>query len=190
MSVFSDDDHMLEAQPRRAPKAKMVGHSGDTKAIILRSPLTPMEIAYKMRDLIGDREGGASDGELTGRGSEQEMQLYQAGKFHNDGFRAKLVSDDEGTIIRGTFGKVIGPFERKVIYGFAGCISVALILAGIMLMSHGRPANSIFFFVPTIVMWVLLRQAMQKLEAQPPSPRTRKKIINFLRNHLNAEVVS
>lgn len=188
--MFSDDDHMLEAQPRRAPKAKMVGHSGDTKAIILRSPLTPMEIAYKMRDLIGDREGGASDGELTGRGSEQEMQLYQAGKFHNDGFRAKLVSDDEGTIIRGTFGKVIGPFERKVIYGFAGCISVALILAGIMLMSHGRPANSIFFFVPTIVMWVLLRQAMQKLEAQPPSPRTRKKIINFLRNHLNAEVVS
>ena len=78
--------------------------------VILHSPLDPVALATKLRDVLGGRDAKMKPG-VTGQGSDQEMTLFvfrRAGEGNFVRFIATMEPDGTGTLIRGRFGVVRG----------------------------------------------------------------------------------
>ena len=128
--------------------------------IVLQSPLDPVALATKMRDVLGDRDAKPKPG-VTGQGSEQDMTLYvyRSGSSAMTKFDATMDAAGSGTRIEGKFG--IG---RGLVLALAmWCGFLAMFLAiGLSVVAGGGPLGvgipfilipSAMIAIPFLLFW-------------------------------------
>lgn len=161
--------------------------SGDLQAsdmIKLRSRLAPIDIAYRMRDLVGHRDGARPVDGLIGNGTEKEFSLFRADKPDNLVFQATLIADGEGTVIDGHFGAAMGRVDHK---DMLGCWIFALLVAGGGAALHfalDSFMGSALIAIAILIMGITVMIVRDPLRRRRARPDSRERIVEFLHKHL------
>lgn len=158
----------------------------DHGLVIFYSPFTPLEIAHKMRDLIGQGKAAKSVDGFIGNGNEQHFSLYFEDQPDVLQFKASLEPDGNGTIIKGEFkAALMTRYERKVMVGcFVPFVSIFLIMAVTSLR------ESDYFFglggmLAAMSMVFLCWKLLRDPKAFSRIPAGRQKILAFLEQNLH-----
>jgi hypothetical protein len=106
--------------------------------ITLHSPLAPVALATRLRDVLGDSSARPAAG-VTGRGSEQDMRLWvyrpNLQNSFQTGLKATLDAEGGGTRITGTLGPPASAKLFMVVwFGFLGIFVVA---GGVAMLAAG-----------------------------------------------------
>ena len=121
------------------------------RKIVLRSPLPPVPLATKLRQVLGDSDDRPTAG-VTGQGSDQDMTLYvYRPNFQNSfqtGLKATMDADGGGTRIDGRIGPpASATFFMIFWFGFLGLFVFG---AGAAMIAHGQSplTNPTLFMIP------------------------------------------
>lgn len=156
-----------------------------SRKIILHSPLDPVTLAKKLRDVLGGEDAKPKAG-VTGHGSEQEMMLfvYRPNIQTNMNVRltATMQPDGTGTRIEGRIGPA-GSVTCFMVFWF-GFLSIFLVAAGFA-ASGGAPFEfwGMFGGIPLAMMvfgGVLFRVG------RGPKGKDEAKILQFLARTVQA----
>jgi hypothetical protein len=159
-----------------------------SRKIILHSPLDPVTLATKLRDVLGDEKAKPKAG-VTGHGSEQDMMLfvYRPNIQTNMNVRltATMQSDGSGTRIEGK----VGPASYVtcfMVFWFA-FLSIFLVIAGFSAVS-GAPFEfwGIFGGIPLAMMAF---GALLFRLGRGPKGKDEKAILDFLAHTVQAREV-
>lgn len=160
---------------------------GLEEAVTLYSPLTPVDIAHKMLDLIGKGEDAQAVDGLIGSGHEERLKLYFEEKPDLLAFDATLAPDGTGTIIKGLFDDtLLTRSERKL---HAGCFFVfALIffIIGVVSFTHGDIFDGVIAVLGSGGILMIWRSILRDPKSITRIPGGRLKILAFLEKHLQA----
>ena len=156
-----------------------------SRKIILRSPLDPVALATKLRDVLGDEKARPKKG-VTGHGSEQDMMLFVYRPNIQTNMNVRLTAtmrpDGSGTRIEGK----IGPASNVtffMIFWF-GFLSIFLVIAAFSAAS-GAPFEfwGIFGGIPLAMM---VFGALLFRVGRGPKGKDEKAILEFLARTVQA----
>ena len=125
--------------------------------IALTSPLDPVAIATKLKDVLGDGSTAPVRG-VTGNGSEQSMRLFYFRPNIQNSFQATLAATIEpegsGALIEGEIGT---PHSLVVFlcWWFGGLAAMVILVAGGIIASHAAFGDRLFLVVVPVVMMVV-----------------------------------
>jgi hypothetical protein len=110
-----------------------------TRRIVLHSPLDPVTLAKKLRDVLGGTDAKPKAG-VTGHGSEQDMMLFVYRRSfrsnRNITLTATMEPDGTGTRIKGKIGASSG--ITCFMIAWFGFLSIFVVFAGIA-AAQGAP---------------------------------------------------
>lgn len=125
-----------------------------SRRIVLHSPLDPVALATKLRDVLGDEKAKPKAG-VTGHGSEQDMMLFVYRPNIRTNMNVRLVAtmqpDDTGTRIEGKIGPA--SYVTCFMVFWFGFLSIFLVIAGFS-AANGAPFEfwGIFGGIPLAMM--------------------------------------
>ena len=160
--------------------------SANKNIVTLYSPFSPVEIAYKMRDLIGEGTAAKSVNGLIGNGNEQYFSLYFEDQPDVMQFKAQLEPDDSGTVIKGEYqGALLTHDERKVMVGCFGLFALIFLIVaavGIYRQTYFEVFGGI---LGAIIVALIGRKTLLDPKSRSRVPGGRQKILVFLEQHLH-----
>jgi len=121
-----------------------------TRKIVLYSPLPPVALATRLKEVLGGGKGRKAG--VTGHGTEEDMLLYvYRPNFQNSfqtGLKATMAADGDGTRIEGR----IGPPGSAVFFMWIWCGFLLFFIAfgaiGMIMSGASLMANALFFVIP------------------------------------------
>ncbi|WP_066589734.1 hypothetical protein [Sphingomonas pruni] len=156
-----------------------------SRKIVLHSPLAPIALATRLRDVLGDEKAKPKKG-VTGHGSEQDMMLfvYRPNVQTNMNVRltATMQPDGTGTRIEGKIGQASN-VTCFMIFWF-GFLSIFLVVAGISAI-NGAPFE---FWGPFggIPLTMMVFGAALVRVGRGPKGKDEKAILEFLARTVQA----
>jgi hypothetical protein len=155
------------------------------RRVILHSPLAPVTLAKKLRDVLGGEEAKPKAG-VTGHGSEQDMMLFVYRTSVRTNMNVRLVAtmqpDGSGTRIEGKIGQPSN-VTCFMIFWF-GFLSIFLVVAGVSAI-NGAPFEfwGIFGGIPLSMM--VFGAALVRV-GRGPKGKDEKAILDFLARTVQA----